>query len=144
MSADHPSVRRLRQIHLRGPVRTEAAHAAAGLAGFNRTLAVWITAKVGSMWCGYVFAALALISLPAAILSGNVIVIVAWIAQTFFQLVLLPVIIVGQNVQAEASDVRAEQDHEILEHETEILAELHEMQVQQTEILRRLDPSRGS
>jgi len=48
------------------------------------------------------------VSLPAAILSGSAIVIVAWIAQTFLQLVLLPIIIVGQNVQAVASDARAD------------------------------------
>jgi hypothetical protein len=34
-------------------------------------------------------------------------VIVAWVAQTFLQLVLLPIIIVGQNIQAKASDDRA-------------------------------------
>jgi hypothetical protein len=89
-------------------------------AGLNGRIGLWITEKVGTMWCAYVFAALALISLPAAILSGNVIVIVAWIAQTFFQLVLLPVIIVGQNIQATASDKRAAQtykDAEAILHE---------------------------
>ena len=38
------------------------------------------------------FAALAAVSFPAAIASGDVIVIVAWIAQTFLQLVMLPII----------------------------------------------------
>ena len=32
----------------------------------------------------------------------------AWIAQTFLQLVLLPIIIVGQNVQAAAADARSQ------------------------------------
>jgi hypothetical protein len=41
------------------------------------------------------------------LMSGSAIIIVAWIAQTFLQLVLLPVIIVGQNIQAAASDDRA-------------------------------------
>ena len=59
------------------------------------------------MACAYVFAAIALISLPAAITSGQVIVIVAWIAQTFLQLVLLSIIMVGQSVQSAASDARA-------------------------------------
>jgi hypothetical protein len=36
------------------------------------------------------------------------IIIIAWIAQTFLQLVLLPIIIVGQNIQAKAADKRAE------------------------------------
>ena len=46
--------------------------------------------------------------------------IVQWIAQTFLQLVLLSIIIVGQNVQAAASDERAEntyQDAEAVLHE---------------------------
>jgi hypothetical protein len=59
------------------------------------------------MWAAYLFVGLALISLPAAIASGNELVIVAWIAQTFLQLVLLPIIIVGQNLQAAESEKRA-------------------------------------
>ena len=77
------------------------------LTRFNVKAALGITRSVGTMWCAYLFAALALVSLPAAILSGSAIVIVSWIAQTFLQLVLLPVIIVGQNIQAAASDDRA-------------------------------------
>ena len=71
-------------------------------------LGLRITAIVGTMACAVVFAVLAIVSLPSAIQSGDKIIIVAWIAQTFLQLVLLPVIIVGQNVQAKASDKRAE------------------------------------
>src|SRR3954451_8591047 len=74
---------------------------------FNTELGLGITRSVGTMWCAYVFAALALVSLPAALMSGRPIIIVGWIAQTFLQLVLLPVIIVGQNIQAAASDDRA-------------------------------------
>jgi hypothetical protein len=102
--------------------------------GFNQDIAVWITQKVGTMWCAYLFAALALISFPAAVMSGNVIVIVAWIAQTFFQLVLLPVIIVGQNVQTAYADKRAEGDHEIL-------SALDAINRQQLAILQKLEPS---
>ncbi len=75
--------------------------------GFNAKLALIITRSVGTMACAYVFAVIALISLPAAINSGQVIVIVAWIAQTFLQLVLLSIIMVGQSVQSAASDARA-------------------------------------
>ena len=64
--------------------------------GFNAKLALLITRSVGTMACAYLFAAIALISLPAAISSGQVIVIVAWVAQTFLQLVLLSIIMVGQ------------------------------------------------
>jgi hypothetical protein len=79
---------------------------------FNTWLAVKITSGVGTMWCAYAFAALALVSLPAAITSGNPVVLVSWVSQTFLQLVLLSIIIVGQNVLATASDKRAEATYE--------------------------------
>jgi branched-subunit amino acid permease len=75
--------------------------------GFNAKVALVITRTVGTMACAYVFAILALISLPSAINSRQVIIIVAWIAQTFLQLVLLSIIMVGQSVQSAASDARA-------------------------------------
>src|SRR5260370_20004182 len=62
---------------------------------FNRWLAVRVTNGVGTMWCAYAFAALALVSLPAAILSGNPVVLVSWISQPFLQLVLLSISIVA-------------------------------------------------
>jgi hypothetical protein len=103
-------------------------HGAGAIGQFNTWLAVKITKTVGSMWTAYVFAAIALISLPAAIMTGNVIIIVAWIAQTFFQLVLLPIIIVGQNVISAAQDQRAEADHITL-------TTLHAINVQQLQML---------
>src|ERR1700676_5461551 len=92
----------------------ETVHGTGTVARFNTWLAVKITKSVGTMWVAYIFAIIALISLPAAIQSGNVIIIIAWIAQTFFQLVLLPIIIVAQNVIQAANDARAEADHETL------------------------------
>ena len=87
-----------------GPVISEKHQQGLSL---NNRIGLRITKSVGTMWAAYVFAALSLVSLPAAIASGNELVIVAWIAQTFLQLVLLPVIIVGQNIQAAAADARA-------------------------------------
>ena len=58
---------------------------------------VSITKVVGTMYCAIAFTALALISLPGAVKTHDPVVIVAWIAQTFLQLVLLPIIMVGQN-----------------------------------------------
>jgi hypothetical protein len=80
--------------------------------GFNAKAAVLITRSVGTMWCAYLFTVLALVSLRSALKTGDLVIIVAWISQTFFQLVLLPVIIVGQNVQGEASDARAQKTFE--------------------------------
>jgi hypothetical protein len=87
-----------------GPVITEKHGQTLSL---NNRIGLAITKRLGTMWAAYVFAALALVSLPAALASGNELVIVAWVAQTFLQLVLLPVIIVGQNIQAAAADARA-------------------------------------
>jgi hypothetical protein len=74
--------------------------------GFNAKFAVLITRLVGTMWCAYLFAAIALIGLGPALKPGGE-GIVAWIAQTFLQLVLLSVIMVGQNVQSLAADARS-------------------------------------
>lgn len=95
---------------------------------FNAWLAVKITTSVGSMTCAYLFTAFTLISLPAAIASHDVLIIVSWVAQTFLQLVLLSVIMVGQRVISVVQDARAETDHETLNL-------LHTINVQQLELL---------
>jgi hypothetical protein len=105
----------------------------------NTRLAIGITRVVGSMWCAYIFALIALISLPAAISTQNPIIIVAWVAQTFLQLVLLPIIIVGQNVQSAASDARAESDHKTLIAIHTLTADVHEINLKQTKILEFLE-----
>jgi len=79
---------------------------------FNTWFAVKITEGVGTMWCAYAFCALALVSLPDAIKSGSAVTLVSWISQTFLQLVLLSIIIVGQNVLAAAADKRSEATYE--------------------------------
>lgn len=123
-----------------GPAKTaDQRTKGKGLIGrLNARFGVFITVAVGTMWCAYLFTLLALVSLPAALQSHDKIIIVAWIAQTFLQLVLLPIIIVGQNVQAAASDQRAEDTYKDAE------AVLHEaLQIQahlqaQDDILQRL------
>ncbi len=77
--------------------------------GFNAKFAVLITRGVGTMACAYLFAIIALISLPDAIKAGRA-ALISWIAQTFLQLVLLSIIMVGQTVQAAASDARASKE----------------------------------
>ncbi len=79
--------------------------------GINAKIAVFLTNLVGSMWCAYVFGVVALIGLPPALKPGGE-GIIAWIAQTFLQLVLLSVIMVGQNVQSQASDVRSQHTYD--------------------------------
>jgi hypothetical protein len=121
----------------------EQVHGGGALGRFNAVLAVGITKRVGTMWTAYLFAALALISFPAAIASRDVIVIVAWIAQTFLQLVLLPIIIVGQNVIQAANDARAEADHETLTAVHRLTVEVHAINEAQTTILEELRRSRA-
>jgi hypothetical protein len=104
----HPHVARRAE---QGPVKVADQHRTDNAATrFNTKAALLITRLVGSMWCAYAFAAFDLISLPSAI-RGGASTIVAWVAQTFLQLVLLSVIMVGQNVQGAASDARSEQTY---------------------------------
>jgi hypothetical protein len=79
--------------------------------GANAKIAVFLTNIVGSMWCAYVFAGIALLGLRPALRPGGE-GIIAWIAQTFLQLVLLSVIMVGQNVQSQASDLRSQHTYD--------------------------------
>jgi hypothetical protein len=94
--------------------------------GFNGRFAILITNSVGTMWCAYAFALLALISLPEAIKAGTA-ALVAWIAQTFLQLVLLSVIMVGQKVSAAASDKQALQTYKDAEALLKIQDDVHRL-----------------
>jgi hypothetical protein len=100
---------------------------------FNDWLAVSITNIVGTMWCAYAFACLALVSLPAAIRGGTA-TLVAWIAQTFLQLVLLSIIMVGQKVAAAKSDRQLEQTYNDAEALLKISDEIHCLLKQNTEL----------
>jgi hypothetical protein len=79
--------------------------------GINAKIAVFLTNIVGSMWCAYVFTVIAVLGLGPALKPGGE-GLIAWIAQTFLQLVLLSVIMVGQNVQSEASDLRSQHTYD--------------------------------
>jgi hypothetical protein len=104
-----------------GPVRvTDLLPRGTAVTRFNTSVALLVTRVVGSMWCAYAFALFDLLSLPDAIRGGTA-AIVSWVAQTFLQLVLLSVIMVGQNVQAAAADKRSEATY----HDAS--ATLHEM-----------------
>jgi ABC-type nickel/cobalt efflux system permease component RcnA len=94
--------------------------------GFNGWLALKITDSVGTMWCAYAFAILALISLPDAIKAGTA-ALIAWIAQTFLQLVLLSIIMVGQKVAAAASDKQAFQTYKDAEALLEISNDMQKL-----------------
>ena len=109
-----------------------------GPSGFNNWLAVKITNLVGTMWCAYAFTLLALVSLPDAIRGGRS-TLIAWIAQTFLQLVLLSIIMVGQKVAAAASDKQAEQTYQDAEALLQISDDMHRLLKQNTELTEQID-----
>jgi hypothetical protein len=106
--------------------------------GFNNWLAVKITNVVGTMWCAYAFTIIALISLPDAIKGGRS-TLIAWIAQTFLQLVLLSIIMVGQKVAAAGSDKQLQQTYEDAEALLQITDEMHKMLKQNTKLTEQID-----
>jgi hypothetical protein len=103
-------------------------HGPGRLGQLNAKVGLKITVVVGTMWCAYLFTVIALVSAPSAFKSGDSLIIIAWIAQTFLQLVLLPIIIVGQNVQAAAADARSQATYDdaaaVLEEAKQIQAHL--------------------
>jgi hypothetical protein len=113
-----------------GSVQSQV-HGVGAVGRFNTYLAVLITKSVGTMWAAYLFAIIALVSLPQSIqafMKGDTVTAVIWLSQSFLQLVLLPIIIVGQNVISASQDARAEADHLTL-------TTLHAINVQQLEML---------
>lgn len=85
------------------------------------------------MWCAYGFAIIALISLPEAIRSGTS-ALIAWIAQTFLQLVLLSIIMVGQKVAAIKSDRQLDLTYRDAEALLQITDDMHRLLKQNTEL----------
>ncbi len=99
---EHVPDPRIEERKAAGPPKTTDEHV-----GMNGRVALLVTTTVGTMWCAYIFAALAFIALPSA-LGGGILPIIQWISQTFIQLVMLSVIMVGQNILGRASDKRAD------------------------------------
>src|SRR6476659_10519831 len=104
---------------------------------FNDWLAVTITNVVGTMWCAYAFAGLALVSLPQAIHGGTA-TLIAWIAETFLQLVLLSIIMVGQKVAAQKSDRQLEQTYRDAEQLLRINDEMKRLLLQNTDLTKEI------
>jgi hypothetical protein len=118
----HPRANEL--AHLHRPFKTNDLReppSGGFFAKLNARFGLRVTLVVGTMWCAYLFTLIALVALPDAIKQGTYFVVV-WLSSSFLQLVLLPIIIVGQNIQAAASDRRAEdtyKDAEAVLHDTD-------------------------
>jgi uncharacterized membrane protein len=122
-------------------------------ARFNKRLALLITANIGTMTCFWIFSVMAFMSLPATLhlvgwipnhwilptffISYGFIFLISWVCQTYFQLVLLPALMVGQNLQNQAADARAAKSFE----DTELVVDRLDTHTQGgiTEVLDRLE-----
>ncbi len=111
----------------------------------NAHLAVWLTKTVGTMPTAYTFVLLALIGLLAilGILSPIVALLVAWTSQTLIQLVLLPVIMVGQNVLSRKQELQADEMFATTQHSfhdiEQIMAHLDAQDTAIVQILQALE-----
>ncbi len=115
--AGHPVHARTRQympalLRLRPDLLKADLHAADT---FNAKVAVVLTRLVGTMWCFWVFNGIALVSLPSIIQQGGLQPLIAWISSNWIQLILLPALMVGQNLQNIAADARAAKTFEDIE-----------------------------
>ena len=108
------------------------------ISAFNEKLAAKITSGVATMWCAYIFAIIALISLPSALKSGDLITIVSWIAQTFLQLVLLSIIMVGQNVASAGVEQKIDETHTASLGEFELAKEARELNREEVAELKKI------
>ena len=93
--------------------------------GLNDRLAVFISKRVGSMACAFLFAAIGIASLIGAVTQNAVLALTFGALSSYFlQLVLLPIIMVGQNVQARQSELMAEEAYQTTQKTYHDLAQL--------------------
>ena len=85
------------------------------------------------MWCAGFFAILALAGLPKALSENN---LVDWLIQDFLQLVLMSVILVGQDVQSKKTEKLIKETHKASTAEFEIAKRNQELASQELEELR--------
>jgi hypothetical protein len=104
----------------------------------NRRIAEKITSVVSTMWCAYIFGALALISFPAAMRSDDVMVKVDWVAQTFLQLVLISIIMVGQKKSSDSVEKMIAETHAAALAEFELAKESRTVAAQELAELKML------
>jgi uncharacterized membrane protein len=95
-------------------------------------IGVAITNVVGTMWCAIIFLGIALVSGPAAFQTKSPVIIVQWISGAFLQLVLLPIIIVGQNQQAKRDEVQSNADFEVNKKAEKEIEQLRQILMNQT------------
>jgi DNA integrity scanning protein DisA with diadenylate cyclase activity len=105
------------------------------LIAWNERIAMWSVTRVATMTCAYVFALIALIALPQAIhdsLQAGPLPLVTWLSQSFLQLVLLSIVMVGQTIQARDSERRAVEQYNAV---MEMLQDMRDEHTERHEIL---------
>jgi hypothetical protein len=103
--------------------------------GFNQKLAIGLTKAVGTMICAYIFAVLAIIGYPG--FHATATQWVQWISQTFIQLVMLSVIMVGQSILGRQQELQAdEQFHTTMSSYHDIEQIMQHLSAQDDELLR--------
>lgn len=102
-------------------------------ARFNKRCAIWITKNVGSMSACWLFTALSVVVAPSCLYAAGYItwksfitsfgfeLLATLVLSTWLELALMPAIMVGQNLQSDASDARNAKQFEDIE---EVRAEL--------------------
>lgn len=144
-----PSLAHIRQR--RKPVRNVNDVHAASLSGLDR-LAIFITDRVGTMgfffmiflwtvtWCGYNILATEVTSLHWKPFDPFPAFVAYLLMSNVIQILLMPLIMVGQNVQGRHSELRAESDFEInIKAEKEIEVILHHLEYQNAVLITMLE-----
>lgn len=88
----------------------------------NEWVAVMVTKSVGSMTCAYLFLVWSLLPLVFPDFTN----VVSYVSQSIIQLVLLSIIMVGQDIGGRKVEKRAQQDHEAIMEELREIKEMHE------------------
>lgn len=95
--------------HQHIPKNINAEHKAEQQAsGINQRIAIALTKAVGTMTCAYCFTLLAIAGFPY-LLGPGVSQYVQWISQTFIQLTMLSVIMVGQAILGRKAELQADE-----------------------------------
>jgi uncharacterized membrane protein len=136
----------LRKIRSEHPLRNTYQETMSRLSALDR-VAVWITGHVGTMgffivvfvwtvlWLGWNFLA------PARLQFDPPMGFVFWLfISNLIQLLLMPLIMVGQNIQGQHAEARAEHDLEInVKAEQEIELVLHHLEQQNDMLIAMLE-----
>ena len=107
--------------------------------GVNTRIAVGLTKSVGTMWTAYSFAVLAIVGLLAILgwLPPIVALLVVWASQTFIQLVMLPILSVGQNVLGRHAELMAEEEFNTTKNSYHAVEEIQQhLSAQDVELLK--------